>query len=83
MTTRLNLMGEQTGAVEARWAHDPEVDGWTPFSAFFSHVARISVFGNGHEAVIYDLRIFRISYNQPAIAQLVERRTVVSTSGHP
>ena len=76
-------MGERSGAVEACWAHNPTVDGSIPFSAIFSHVAGISVFGDGQQAVIYDLRIFRISYNQPAIAQLVERRTVVSTSGHP
>ena len=76
-------MGERSGAVEACWAHNPEVDGSKPFSAIFSHVAGISVFGDGHQAVIYDLRNFHISRHQPAIAQLVERRTVVSTSGHP
>ena len=76
-------MGEQSGAVEACCAHNPEVDGSKPFSAIFSHVAGISVFADGQQAVIYDLRIFRISSHQPAIAQLVERRAVVSTSGHP
>ena len=76
-------MGEQSGAVEACWARNPEVDGSKPFSAIFSHVAGISLFGDEHEAVIYDLRNFHISRHQPAIAQLVERRTVVSTSGHP
>ena len=76
-------MGERSGAVEACWAHNPTVDGSIPFSAIFSHVAGISVFGDGQQAVIYDLRNFHISRHQPAIAQLVERRTVVSTSGHP
>ena len=76
-------MGERSGAVEACWAHNPEVDGSKPFPAICSHVAEISVLGDGHEGVIYDLKIFRISRHQPAIAQLVERRTVVFTSGNP
>ena len=76
-------MGERSGAVEACWALNSTLDGSIPFSAIYSLVAGIFVFRDGHQAVIYDLRIFRISYNQPAIAQLVERRTVVSTSGHP
>ena len=69
--------------MEPCWAHNPEVDGSKPFSAIFSHVAGISVFGDGQQAVIYDLRNFHISRHQPVIALLVERRTVVSTSGHP
>ena len=83
MTSCLSLMGEQSVAVEACWAHNPTLDVPKPFCAIFSLVAGISVFGDGHEPVIYDLKIFRMSRHQPAIAQLVERRTVVSTSGHP
>ena len=76
-------MGEPSVAVEACWAHNPEVNGSKPFPAIFSHVAGISVFGYGNQAVIYDLRNFHISRHEPAIAQLVERRTVVFTSDNP
>ena len=76
-------MGEQSGAVGSCWARNPGVDESELLSALFSHVAGISVFGYGNQAVIYDLRNFHISRHEPAIAQLVERRTVVFTSDNP
>ena len=60
-------MGEQSGAVGSCWARNPGVDESELLSALFSHVAGISVFADGQQAVIYDLRIFRISRCHPRL----------------
>ena len=57
---------QQRGAVEACWAHNPEVDGSKPSAAiiFFYKLMNFSFFVPWR-------------FHHPLIAQLVERRTVV------
>ena len=62
--------GEQSGAVEACWAHNPEVDGSKPSAAssFFSFLRHHCFQDTNREN-------YTIT-GHPLIAQLVERRTV-------
>ena len=68
----ISIGREQRGAVEACWAHNPEVDGSKPSAA-------MSFFPSLSLPFRKEFHLIMRCQHHPLIAQLVERRTVVGT----